>query len=59
LTRLLEEEGLAIVRTRTFRFSLVGSSEQLRRTFSRIDARLRDLGIGDILLVVAQRPPDR
>jgi ubiquinone/menaquinone biosynthesis C-methylase UbiE len=59
LTRLLEEAGLSIVRTRTFRFSLVGSSERLRRTFSRIDAHLPDLGIGDILLVVARRLPDR
>jgi hypothetical protein len=41
---------------RTFRFSLVGASPGVRRLLNRVDARLPDLGIGDILLVVARRP---
>lgn len=56
LTRLLEDEGLVVERSRTFRFSLVGASPRVRRACNRIDRRLPDLGIGDILFVVARRP---
>jgi 2-polyprenyl-3-methyl-5-hydroxy-6-metoxy-1,4-benzoquinol methylase len=55
LVGLLEAAGLVIERTRTFRFSIVGASPGLRRLLNRIDGRLPDLGIGDILLVVARR----
>ncbi len=53
---LLEDAGLVVERVRTFRFSLVGASPGVRRLLNRVDARLPDLGIGDILLVVARRP---
>jgi SAM-dependent methyltransferase len=56
LTLLLREAGLEVVRTRTFRFSLVGASPRLIRLFNRVDARLPDVGIGDLLVVVARRP---
>lgn len=56
LTRLLREAGLEVVRTRTFRFSVVGASPRVTRLFNRIDAHLPDVGIGDILVVVARRP---
>ena len=52
---LLEDAGLAVERTRTFRFSIVGASPRVRRALNRIDERLPDLGIGDILVVVARR----
>ncbi len=55
LVGLLEAAGLEIERTRTFRFSIVGASPRLRRFLNRVDARLPDLGFGDILLVVARR----
>jgi hypothetical protein len=55
LVRLLEEAGLTVERTRTFRFSVVGASPRLRRFLNRVDRRLPDLGMGDILLVVARR----
>jgi 2-polyprenyl-3-methyl-5-hydroxy-6-metoxy-1,4-benzoquinol methylase len=53
---LLEGAGLQVERTRTFRFSIVGSPPGLTRLLNRIDARLPDLGIGDILVAVARRP---
>lgn len=56
LTGLLEGAGLEIERVRTFRFSLVGASPRVVRAFNRIDVRLPDAGIGDVLLVVARRP---
>jgi SAM-dependent methyltransferase len=56
LVELLEAAGLAVERTRTFRFSLVGASPRVRRLLNRIDARLPDVGIGDILVAVARRP---
>jgi SAM-dependent methyltransferase len=52
---LLEAAGLAVERTRTFRFSLVGASPRVCRFLNRVDARLPDLGIGDIVVVVARR----
>jgi SAM-dependent methyltransferase len=55
---LLREAGLVAERSRTFRISLVGSSPQLRRRLARIDRRLPDVGLGDILLVVARRPDE-
>ena len=55
---LLREAGLVAERSRTFRFSLVGSSPRLRRRLTSIDRRLPDIGLGDILLVVARRPDD-
>jgi hypothetical protein len=45
-----------VERTRTFRFSVVGASPRLRRFLSRVDARLPDLGLGDILVALARRP---
>jgi SAM-dependent methyltransferase len=56
LVALLEGAGLVVERTRTFRFSVVGASPRVRRFLNRVDARLPDLGIGDILVVVARRP---
>lgn len=56
LTRLMRDSGLVVERTRTFRFSVVGASPRARRVCNRIDRRLPDVGIGDILLVVARRP---
>jgi 2-polyprenyl-3-methyl-5-hydroxy-6-metoxy-1,4-benzoquinol methylase len=55
LVGLLAEAGLEVERTRTFRFSVVGASPDLRRLLNRIDAKLPDIGIGDILVVVARR----
>ena len=52
---LLQEAGLEVECTRTFRFSLVGASPRVRRFLNRVDARLPDLGIGDILVAVARR----
>ena len=57
LTDLLHGAGLVVERMRTFRFSLVGASPGLRRAFNRVDRRLPDIGVGDILLVVARRAP--
>jgi len=34
---------------------MVGASPRVRRVFNRIDRRLPDVGLGDILLVVARR----
>jgi 2-polyprenyl-3-methyl-5-hydroxy-6-metoxy-1,4-benzoquinol methylase len=56
LSKLLRDAGLEVERTRTFRFSVVGASPRLQRRLNRIDARLPDLGAGDILLAVARRP---
>jgi len=56
LARLMEDAGLVVERTRTFRFSIVGASPRVRRVLNRIDRRLPDVGIGDILVVVALRP---
>jgi SAM-dependent methyltransferase len=59
LVALLEGAGLVVERTRTFRFSVVGASPGVRRFLHRVDARLPDLGMGDILVAVARRPvPD-
>jgi 2-polyprenyl-3-methyl-5-hydroxy-6-metoxy-1,4-benzoquinol methylase len=55
LVALLESAGLEVERTRTFRFSIVGASQRVRRQLNRVDSRLPDLGLGDILLVVARR----
>jgi SAM-dependent methyltransferase len=55
LARLLQEAGFEVERMRTFRFSLVGASPRVRRLLNRIDRRLPDLGIGDLILVVARR----
>jgi 2-polyprenyl-3-methyl-5-hydroxy-6-metoxy-1,4-benzoquinol methylase len=58
LVALLEDAGLVVERTRTFRFSIVGASPRLRRYLNRVDARLPDVGLGDILVAVARRPAD-
>jgi SAM-dependent methyltransferase len=55
LVALLEDAGLVVERTRTFRFSLVGASPRVCRFLNRADARLPDLGFGDILVAVARR----
>jgi SAM-dependent methyltransferase len=55
LIDLLHGSGLVVDRVRTFRFSLIGASPSVRRAFNRLDRRLPDLGVGDILLVVARR----
>ena len=52
----LQRSGLVVERTRTFRFSIVGASPRVMRLFGRIDRRLPDIGLGDVLLVVARRP---
>jgi len=56
LTDLIHDSGLVVETTRTFRFSVVGASASVRRACNRVDRRLPDVGIGDILLVVARRP---
>lgn len=56
LVDLLRDAGLEVERTRTFRFSIVGASPRLQRALNRIDARLPDVGVGDILVAVARRP---
>jgi SAM-dependent methyltransferase len=56
LVVLLQEAGFVVERTRTFRFSVVGASPGVRRFLNRVDARLPDLGMGDILVAVARRP---
>lgn len=56
LDRLMTEAGLVVERVRTFRFSVVGASTGLTRFLHRIDGRLPDLGIGDVVVVVARRP---
>lgn len=55
LVALLAGAGLVVERTRTFRFSVVGASPGVRRFLNRVDARMPDLGIGDILVAVARR----
>ena len=56
LDRLMTDAGLVIERVRTFRFSVVGASIGLTRFLHRIDGRLPDFGIGDLVVVVARRP---
>lgn len=56
LTGLMFDAGLEVEWARTFRFSLVGASPRVRRLFNRVDRRLPDFGVGDLLLVVAHRP---
>lgn len=56
LDALMADSGLVVERMRTFRFSVVGASPVLKRFFNRIDARLPDLGVGDLVVVVARRP---
>lgn len=55
MTDLLRRAGLVVERVRTFRFYIAGSGAKVMRACNRIDARLPDLGIGDVLLVVARR----
>ncbi|MBA3382705.1 MAG: methyltransferase domain-containing protein [Actinobacteria bacterium] len=55
LAELMHDAGLTVERTRTFRFSVVGASPRVRRVLNRIDRRLPDAGVGDIVLVVARR----
>jgi 2-polyprenyl-3-methyl-5-hydroxy-6-metoxy-1,4-benzoquinol methylase len=55
LDALISDAGLVVEQRRTFRFSVVGASPGVRRFLNRLDRRLPDLGIGDILLVVARR----
>jgi len=55
LIDLLAAVGLEVTHVRTFRFSMVGAPPGLLRTFHRIDSHLPDVGIGDVLLVVARR----
>jgi len=56
LTDLLHGSGLVVDNVRSFRFSLVGASPGVRRAFNRVDRHLPDLGVGDILLIVARLP---
>jgi SAM-dependent methyltransferase len=56
LAEMLIESGLVVAWTRTFRFSIVGAGPRVTRLCNRIDGVLPDLGIGDVLLVVAHRP---
>ncbi len=56
LTDTLHRFGLVVERVRTFRFSVIGAGPRVMRACGRIDRRLPDLGIGDVLLVVARRP---
>jgi len=55
LARLLADAGFAVERVRTFRFSILGAGAGVTRRCNQIDARLPDVGIGDVLLVVARR----
>jgi hypothetical protein len=55
LIDLLATVGLEVTHARTFRFSMVGAPPGLLRAFHRIDSHLPDVGIGDVLLVVARR----
>jgi 2-polyprenyl-3-methyl-5-hydroxy-6-metoxy-1,4-benzoquinol methylase len=56
LVGVLDRAGLVVEHTRTFRFSLVGAPPSAQRLLNRLEARLPDLGFGDILLAVARRP---
>lgn len=56
LDGLITDAGLVSERVRTFRFSVVGASPGLKRFLNRIDARLPDIGLGDLVVVVARRP---
>jgi len=55
LGELMLAAGLAVDKTRTFRFSVVGVPPSVLRVLNRVDRRLPDAGVGDILLVVAHR----
>jgi SAM-dependent methyltransferase len=56
LEDLARESGLLIDDVRTYRFSLVGAPPRLMRFFNKVDENLPDIGIGDVLLLVARRP---
>lgn len=55
LEALLSAAGLAVELRRTFRFHLAGASDRTLRVLNRVDRRLPDLGLGDIVLVRARR----
>ena len=55
LEAMLEDAGLVVEHTRTFRFYVAGAGPTVMHICNRIDARLPDLGFGDVLLVVARR----
>jgi ubiquinone/menaquinone biosynthesis C-methylase UbiE len=48
--------GLVVERVRTYRFSIVGAGPRLVRLCNRVDERLPDFGLGDVILVVGRRP---
>jgi ubiquinone/menaquinone biosynthesis C-methylase UbiE len=54
LRTMFEQCGLVVERVRTYRFSLLGGGPRVVRWCNRIDARLPDLGFGDVILVVAR-----
>jgi ubiquinone/menaquinone biosynthesis C-methylase UbiE len=56
LRAMFRQCGLVVERVRTYRFSIVGAGPRLKRLCNRIDARLPDLGFGDVILVVARHP---
>jgi 2-polyprenyl-3-methyl-5-hydroxy-6-metoxy-1,4-benzoquinol methylase len=55
LAHAVRESGLVVEQVRTYRFSLIDAPPRLVRLFNRIDEGLPDVGIGDVLLVVARR----
>jgi ubiquinone/menaquinone biosynthesis C-methylase UbiE len=54
LRTMFEQCELVVERVRTYRFSILGGGPRLVRWCNRIDARLPDLGFGDVILVVAR-----
>ena len=54
LRTMCEQCGLVVERVRTYRFSILGGGPRLVRWCNRVDARLPDLGFGDVILVVAR-----
>jgi len=54
LRTMFEQCGLVVERVRTSRFSILGGGPRLVRWCNRIDARLPDLGFGDVILMVAR-----
>lgn len=54
LSRRMRASGLEVVRIRTFRFYIAGAGPRLMRWCSSIDRVLPDVGVGDVLLVVAR-----
>jgi len=52
-----DRSGFEVEEIRTFRFCLVGAPPALTRLFNRVDQLLPDVGIGDVLLLVARRRP--